>query len=127
MSHRLKRKLDVSETSQSGSSNGNLLESFVQYGTPLPSLEKKDKNEFVPVWEQTVTDDKGRRRLHGAFTGASAGSCGTSGPLELTDALLQHRRLLSGLLQHCRLSRRLDPEQLRLQPQQPSQACSEGL
>lgn len=28
--------------------------SFVQIGTPLPPLEKKDANEFVPVWKQEV-------------------------------------------------------------------------
>lgn len=71
MTSRLKRKLNQS-AAEGSSPAGNLLESFVQYGTPLPSLDKagkKDKNEFVPVWEQTVTDDQGRRRLHGAFTG----------------------------------------------------------
>lgn len=48
----------------------------VQYGTPLPALEGggKDDGSFVPVWKQEVTDDRGRKRLHGAFTGGfSAG------------------------------------------------------
>lgn len=31
--------------------------------------EVKDKSQFVPVWKQTVTDEQGRRRFHGAFTG----------------------------------------------------------
>ncbi|KAK0489296.1 hypothetical protein IW261DRAFT_1444153 [Armillaria novae-zelandiae] len=44
-------------------------ESFCLIGTPLPPLEKsKDNGEFVPIWKQDVRDEKGRRRLHGAFT-----------------------------------------------------------
>ena len=36
--------------------------------------EEADDGAFVPVWKQTVTDERGRRRLHGAFTGGfSAG------------------------------------------------------
>lgn len=49
---------------------------FVLYGTPLPPLDKhvRDDGSFVPVWKQEVTDDRGRKRLHGAFTGGfSAG------------------------------------------------------
>ena len=46
----------------------------VKWGTPLPVDEDDDEGSFVPVWKQTVTDEKGRRRLHGAFTGGfSAG------------------------------------------------------
>lgn len=52
----------------------------------MPSLTesgKKDKNEFVPVWQQEVRDEKGRRRLHGAFTGGfSAGYFNTVGSKE---------------------------------------------
>ena len=49
---------------------------FVSYGTPLPPLDDKarDDGSYVPVWQQEVTDDRGRKRLHGAFTGGfSAG------------------------------------------------------
>lgn len=49
---------------------------FVTYGTPLPAIdnEARDDGSYVPVWKQEVRDDKGRRRLHGAFTGGfSAG------------------------------------------------------
>ncbi|KDN43252.1 hypothetical protein RSAG8_06219, partial [Rhizoctonia solani AG-8 WAC10335] len=58
--------------------------SFDQIGTPLPSLAStKDANEFVPVWQQEVRDEKGRRRLHGAFTGGfSAGYFNTVGSKE---------------------------------------------
>lgn len=49
---------------------------FVIYGTPLPPLDgnARDDGSYVPVWQQEVTDDRGRKRLHGAFTGGfSAG------------------------------------------------------
>lgn len=46
---------------------------YVLLGTELPE-EDGDDGAFVPVWKQTVTDERGRRRLHGAFTGGfSAG------------------------------------------------------
>ncbi|KAF2120495.1 hypothetical protein BDV96DRAFT_485147 [Lophiotrema nucula] len=55
----------------------------VKWGTPLPVDEDNDDGSFVPVWKQTVTDDKGRRRLHGAFTGGfSAGYFNTVGSKE---------------------------------------------
>lgn len=60
-------------------------ESFVKIGTPLPSLSstKADQNVFVPIWKQEVTDEQGRRRLHGAFTGGfSAGYFNTVGSKE---------------------------------------------
>ena len=49
---------------------------YVLYGTPLPLLdsEARDDGSYVPVWKQEVTDEQGRKRLHGAFTGGwSAG------------------------------------------------------
>ena len=49
---------------------------YVRYGTPLPPLDAdtRDDGSYVPVWNQEVTDDQGRKRLHGAFTGGfSAG------------------------------------------------------
>lgn len=58
---------------------------LIQYGTPLPSLtdHKRDKNEFKPIWQQEVYDERGRRRFHGAFTGGwSAGYFNTVGSKE---------------------------------------------
>ncbi|KXN90681.1 G patch domain-containing protein 1 [Leucoagaricus sp. SymC.cos] len=92
MSNRLKRKLnDLGVDVASSKVN----ESFclvrprpelitVKIGTPLPPLEKsKDLGEFVPLWKQEVRDEKGRRRLHGAFTGGfSAGYFNTVGSKE---------------------------------------------
>jgi len=49
---------------------------YVFYGTALPPLDEqiRDDGSFVPVWKQEVTDERGRKRLHGAFTGGfSAG------------------------------------------------------
>lgn len=49
---------------------------YVLYGTPLPPLDEqsRDDGSYVPIWKQEVTDDRGRKRLHGAFTGGfSAG------------------------------------------------------
>ena len=54
---------------------------YVVYGTPLPPLdpESRDDGSYVPVWKQEVTDEQGRKRLHGAFTGGfSAGYLYTS-------------------------------------------------
>ncbi|KAJ8514295.1 hypothetical protein ONZ45_g8158 [Pleurotus djamor] len=81
MSNRLKRKLgDLGVDTSSRKAN----ESFCLIGTPLPPLEKsKDTGEFVPLWKQEVRDEKGRRRLHGAFTGGfSAGYFNTVGSKE---------------------------------------------
>ncbi|KII86063.1 hypothetical protein PLICRDRAFT_56526 [Plicaturopsis crispa FD-325 SS-3] len=81
MSSRLKRKLgDIGVDTHSAKAN----ESFCLIGTPLPPLEKsKDTGEFVPLWKQEVRDEKGRRRLHGAFTGGfSAGHFNTVGSKE---------------------------------------------
>lgn len=50
--------------------------SFVAFGTPLPPLDSqtRDDGSYVPVWKQEVRDERGRKRLHGAFTGGwSAG------------------------------------------------------
>ncbi|TCD61711.1 hypothetical protein EIP91_008020 [Steccherinum ochraceum] len=81
MTSRLKRKLnDLGVDTASSKANEN----FCLIGTPLPPLEKsKDKGEFVPLWKQEVRDEKGRRRLHGAFTGGfSAGYFNTVGSKE---------------------------------------------
>ncbi|KAI3395225.1 hypothetical protein diail_1651 [Diaporthe ilicicola] len=58
---------------------------FVAYGTPLPPLdpEVRDDGSYVPVWKQEVRDERGRKRLHGAFTGGwSAGYFNTVGSKE---------------------------------------------
>ena len=55
---------------------------FVVYGTPLPPLDEsiRDDGSYVPIWKQQVTDEQGRKRLHGAFTGGfSAGYFNTVG------------------------------------------------
>ena len=49
---------------------------YVIYGTPLPALDRntRDDGSYVPIWKQEVVDERGRKRLHGAFTGGfSAG------------------------------------------------------
>ncbi|KAI0305795.1 hypothetical protein B0F90DRAFT_1872703 [Multifurca ochricompacta] len=77
---RLKRRLDEQGVNYT---NKKAVENFCLIGTPLPPLEKKDANEFVPLWKQDVRDEKGRRRLHGAFTGGfSAGYFNTVGSKE---------------------------------------------
>lgn len=58
---------------------------FVVYGTPLPPVDPdvRDDGSFVPVWKQEVRDERGRKRLHGAFTGGwSAGYFNTVGSKE---------------------------------------------
>ncbi|KAK4507709.1 hypothetical protein PRZ48_001444 [Zasmidium cellare] len=58
---------------------------FALYGTPLPPYDPqaRDDGSYVPVWKQEVTDDRGRKRLHGAFTGGfSAGYFNTVGSKE---------------------------------------------
>ncbi|KAI9827560.1 MAG: hypothetical protein M1832_004910 [Thelocarpon impressellum] len=58
---------------------------FVAFGTPLPPLDPdvRDDGSYVPVWKQEVTDERGRKRLHGAFTGGfSAGYFNTVGSKE---------------------------------------------
>ncbi|KAF8159383.1 hypothetical protein B0H34DRAFT_654370 [Crassisporium funariophilum] len=81
MTSRLKRKLgDLGVDT----SSRRATENFCLIGTPLPPLEKsRDTGEFVPLWKQEVRDEKGRRRLHGAFTGGfSAGYYNTVGSKE---------------------------------------------
>lgn len=58
---------------------------FVVFGTPLPHLDSdtRDDGSYVPVWKQDVRDERGRKRLHGAFTGGfSAGYFNTVGSKE---------------------------------------------
>ena len=49
---------------------------YVFYGTPLPARDSNQQEDgsYVPLWKQEVVDERGRKRLHGAFTGGfSAG------------------------------------------------------
>jgi hypothetical protein len=58
-----------------------VLEDVVDQDTGETS--RKEKAEFVPTWKQVVTDDQGRKRFHGAFTGGfSAGYFNTVGSKE---------------------------------------------
>ncbi|KAK7549505.1 hypothetical protein IWX49DRAFT_37344 [Phyllosticta citricarpa] len=58
---------------------------YALFGTPLPPLDEntRDDGSYVPLWKQEVTDERGRKRLHGAFTGGfSAGYFNTVGSKE---------------------------------------------
>uniref|UniRef100_A0A8C6UW55 G patch domain containing 1 n=1 Tax=Neogobius melanostomus TaxID=47308 RepID=A0A8C6UW55_9GOBI len=58
---------------------------FVSFGTPLEPLDEDEPlKKPVPIYEQTVKDEKGRyQRFHGAFTGGfSAGYFNTVGSKE---------------------------------------------
>ena len=58
---------------------------FATFGTPLPPRDPdvRDDGSYVPVWKQEVRDDRGLKRLHGAFTGGfSAGYYNTVGSKE---------------------------------------------
>lgn len=47
---------------------------FAVFGTPLPHEDDRDDGSYLPLWKQDVRDERGRKRLHGAFTGGfSAG------------------------------------------------------
>ena len=48
---------------------------YAVFGTPLPDdAETRDDGSYVPIWKQEVRDERGQKRLHGAFTGGwSAG------------------------------------------------------
>lgn len=58
----------------------------VKFGKPLELYDESNlpsKSSSVPIHEQTVTDENGRRRFHGAFTGGfSAGYYNTVGSKE---------------------------------------------
>ena len=78
--------------------------SYAIFGTPLPVEEDaRDDGSFVPVWKQEVRDERGRKRLHGAFTGGfSAGWVSL-----LPYAASARSLLLVQLLQYCRIQGRL--------------------
>eukprot|EP00056_Hartaetosiga_gracilis_P006873 m.101490 g.101490 ORF g.101490 m.101490 type:complete len:613 (+) comp12576_c6_seq1:38-1876(+) len=60
------------------------MESLVCVGTPVDIPDdEKDVKKAVPIDQQIVTDEEGRRRFHGAFTGGfSAGYYNTVGSKE---------------------------------------------
>ncbi len=65
---------------------------YVLYGKPLPPRDPdvRDDGSYVPVWKQEVTDERGRKRLHGAFTGGfSAGYVNASILWILANCVLQ--------------------------------------
>ncbi|CAI6081516.1 unnamed protein product [Clonostachys chloroleuca] len=64
--------------------NGEAAAPYAIFGTPLPDeAESRDDGSFVPIWKQEVRDERGRKRLHGAFTGGwSAGYFNTVGSKE---------------------------------------------
>ncbi|KAF1841131.1 DUF1604-domain-containing protein [Cucurbitaria berberidis CBS 394.84] len=77
-----KRARAPSPTNSQKRSRGGGPSNYISLGTELPD-EDGDDGAFVPVWKQTVTDERGRRRLHGAFTGGfSAGYFNTVGSKE---------------------------------------------
>ncbi|GME23087.1 hypothetical protein GTA08_BOTSDO05497 [Neofusicoccum parvum] len=58
---------------------------YAVVGTPLPPLDDntRDDGSYVPLWKQEATDERGRKRFHGAFTGGySAGYFNTVGSKE---------------------------------------------
>ncbi|KAI0999973.1 hypothetical protein K3495_g8223 [Podosphaera aphanis] len=58
---------------------------YAIFGTPLPPRDPdvRDDGSYVPVWKQEVRDERGLKRLHGAFTGGfSAGYFNTVGSKE---------------------------------------------
>ncbi|KKY19057.1 hypothetical protein UCDDS831_g05689 [Diplodia seriata] len=58
---------------------------YAVVGTPLPPLDEntRDDGSYVPLWKQEATDERGRKRFHGAFTGGfSAGYFNSVGSKE---------------------------------------------
>jgi G patch domain-containing protein 1 len=74
MAYKRPRAASPSASQKRSRGIGGNAPSNIKLGTELPLEEDGDDGSFVPVWKQTVTDERGRRRLHGAFTGGfSAG------------------------------------------------------
>lgn len=66
--------------SQAKRRNDELDEEDLLYGTPFPPIEDQSSASKKQELDQTVRDENGRRRLHGAFTGGfSAGYWNTVG------------------------------------------------
>lgn len=70
-------------------------EDFHFFGTPLDderetrgfrkAVKVQGTTRSLPVWQQEVTDEQGRKRFHGAFTGGfSAGHYNTVGSVVST-------------------------------------------
>ncbi|KXZ41750.1 hypothetical protein GPECTOR_296g800 [Gonium pectorale] len=70
-------------------------EDYHFFGTPLEDEQESRASQYrkpvkdpaqlrsLPVWKQEVTDEQGRKRFHGAFTGGfSAGYYNTVGSVE---------------------------------------------
>ncbi|KAN0061433.1 hypothetical protein ACQY0O_006280 [Thecaphora frezii] len=79
--NRLRRRLQEADST----TLAKLTENFCKIGTPLPALDaqKRDPNDYKPIWQQEARDEQGRRRFHGAFTGGfSAGYFNTVGSKE---------------------------------------------
>lgn len=91
---------------------------FALFGTPLPDeADARDDGSYLPLWKQEVRDERGRKRLHGAFTGGfSAGSV----YLDSMADLGANKLIVMQVLQHCRLQRGLDTIDIRLEPIQSS-------
>ncbi|KAI8809596.1 hypothetical protein BJ742DRAFT_852679 [Cladochytrium replicatum] len=87
----MKRLFDDSDEDRGGAGKGKReageQESYAFVGTEQPAdasdVRARDRNNFLPLWKQEVRDEKGRKRLHGAFTGGfSAGYFNTVGSKE---------------------------------------------
>jgi G patch domain-containing protein 1 len=90
MSNYNRRRKGASAVANDDSDDDPSNESFILFGTEFPEPTEKERRQgiedpgkFQPVWNQQVTDEKGRRRFHGAFTGGySAGYYNTVGSKE---------------------------------------------
>ena len=91
---------------------------YVFFGTPLPPLdpEVRDDGSYIPVWKQEVRDEKGRKRLHGAFTGGFS-----AGYVSLISVSFPRLTFSSQLLQHCRFQGRMDALDVRVFALEPPQ------
>jgi hypothetical protein len=91
---------------------------YVVFGTPLPPLdpEVRDDGSYVPLWKQEVRDERGRKRLHGAFTGGWS-----AGQVRSLFATPMSPLTFSQLFQYRRLQGRMDALDLRFFPNKPPQ------
>ncbi|KAG2179767.1 hypothetical protein INT43_003550, partial [Umbelopsis isabellina] len=89
MSQYNRQKTGVNRT-QDDADDDPSSDSFILFGTEFPEPTEKERRQgiedpgkFQPVWNQQVTDERGRRRFHGAFTGGfSAGYYNSVGSKE---------------------------------------------
>ncbi|KAF8249335.1 DUF1604-domain-containing protein, partial [Wilcoxina mikolae CBS 423.85] len=105
-------KRDRSEFEQSSNQSAP----FALYGRALPPLDSstRDDGSYVPIWKQEVVDERGRKRLHGAFTGGfSAGYFNTVGSKEgWTPATFKSSRSTRAKAGPARLEDFMDEEDL---------------